>query len=44
VPLETLQEIRGKALFASYAVQEDSPRAFRFVDPFGVAWQLVATS
>jgi catechol 2,3-dioxygenase-like lactoylglutathione lyase family enzyme len=44
VALETLQAVRGKALFASYAVQEDSARAFRFVDPFGVAWQLVATS
>jgi uncharacterized glyoxalase superfamily protein PhnB len=44
VALESMQSIRGKALFASYAVQEDSARAFRFVDPFGVAWQLVATS
>lgn len=43
VPLETLQALRGKVLFASYTIQEDSPRAFRFVDPFGVAWQLVAT-
>ena len=44
VPLETLQALRGKALFASYTIQEDSPRAFRFTDPFGVSWQLVATS
>jgi catechol 2,3-dioxygenase-like lactoylglutathione lyase family enzyme len=44
VPLETLQTLRGKALFASYTVQEDSARAFRFTDPFGISWQLVATS
>lgn len=43
MPLATLQSLRGQALFASYTVQEDSPRAFRFIDPFGVAWQLVAT-
>ena len=22
--------------------EEDSPRAFRFIDPFGIAWQIVA--
>jgi len=42
VPIETLNALRGRALFASYTVQEDSPRSFRFVDPFGVSWQLVA--
>jgi catechol 2,3-dioxygenase-like lactoylglutathione lyase family enzyme len=42
VPLQTLNDLRGRALFASYTVQEDSSRAFRFVDPFGVTWQLVA--
>lgn len=42
VPVETLNALRGRALFASYTVQEDSPRSFRFVDPFGVTWQLVA--
>jgi catechol 2,3-dioxygenase-like lactoylglutathione lyase family enzyme len=41
-PIDTLNEIRGRALFASFTVQEDNPRAFRFVDPFGVAWQIVA--
>jgi catechol 2,3-dioxygenase-like lactoylglutathione lyase family enzyme len=41
-PADTLRKLRGKALFASYTVQEDNPRAFRFVDPFGVTWQLVA--
>lgn len=41
VPAETLSRLRGRALFANYTVQEDSPRAFRFVDPFGVTWQLV---
>jgi catechol 2,3-dioxygenase-like lactoylglutathione lyase family enzyme len=42
VPAETLNEIRGRALFSSFTVQEDSPRSFRFVDPFGLTWQLVA--
>jgi catechol 2,3-dioxygenase-like lactoylglutathione lyase family enzyme len=42
VPAETLHALRGRALFASYTVQEDSPRSFRFVDPFGITWQLVA--
>lgn len=44
VSLETLQQLRGKALFRSFTIQEDSPRAFRFVDPFGVVWQLVAAN
>jgi catechol 2,3-dioxygenase-like lactoylglutathione lyase family enzyme len=41
-PIETLNALRGRALFASYTLQEDSPRAFRFTDPFGVSWQIVA--
>jgi len=41
VPPETLTGLRGRALFANYTIQEDSPHAFRFVDPFGVTWQLV---
>ena len=41
VPADTLNGLRGRALFANYTIQEDSPRAFRFVDPFGVTWQLV---
>ncbi len=41
-PQETLNNLRGRALFASYSIQEDSPRAFRFIDPFGVSWQIVA--
>lgn len=41
-PIETLNALRGRALFAAYTVQEDSPRAFRFIDPFGVSWQIVA--
>jgi catechol 2,3-dioxygenase-like lactoylglutathione lyase family enzyme len=42
VPSETLNALRGRALFASYTVLEDSARSFRFVDPFGVSWQLVS--
>ena len=42
-PIETLNELRGRALFNSYTLQEDSQRAFRFIDPFGVSWQIVAT-
>jgi catechol 2,3-dioxygenase-like lactoylglutathione lyase family enzyme len=41
-PAETLNELRGRAMFANYTVQEDSPRAFRFIDPFGISWQIVA--
>jgi catechol 2,3-dioxygenase-like lactoylglutathione lyase family enzyme len=41
-PIETLNALRGRALFASYTVEEDSPRAFRFIDPFGISWQIVA--
>jgi hypothetical protein len=41
-PVETLNAIRGRALFASYTVTEDGPRSFRFIDPFGIAWQIVA--
>ena len=41
-PIETLNALRGRALFASYTIQEDNPRAFRFIDPFGVSWQIVA--
>jgi catechol 2,3-dioxygenase-like lactoylglutathione lyase family enzyme len=41
VPLDVLNDLRGRALFRSYTIQEDGPRAFRFLDPFGVAWQLV---
>jgi catechol 2,3-dioxygenase-like lactoylglutathione lyase family enzyme len=44
VPISTLNQLRGKALFHSFTVQEDSPRAFRFVDPFGIVWQVVAAS
>ncbi|RIK46599.1 MAG: hypothetical protein DCC58_02680 [Chloroflexi bacterium] len=41
VSSSTLARLRGRALFANYTVLEDSPRAFRFADPFGVTWQLV---
>lgn len=41
---ETMAEIRGRALFHSYTVQEDTPVAFRFVDPFGLVWQIIAAS
>lgn len=41
VPPDTLSGLRARARFANYTIQEDSPRAFRFVDPFGVTWQLV---
>lgn len=44
VPAETLNHLRGRALFKSFTIQEDSPRAFRFVDPFGIVWQVVTTS
>lgn len=39
---ETLNTIRGRALFNSFTIQEDSAHAFRFVDPFGLVWQIVA--
>lgn len=42
-PAETLNAIRGRALFASYAITEDTPRSFAFVDPFGLTWQLIAS-
>lgn len=42
MPLDSLRMLRGKALFTSYTVTEDNPAAFRFVDPFGVTWQLIA--
>ncbi len=42
VPADTKNQIRGNALFRSYTIEEDSPRAFRFMDPFGVSWQIVA--
>ncbi|HMM42778.1 MAG TPA: VOC family protein [Thermomicrobiales bacterium] len=41
-PAETLNAIRGRALFASYTITEDTPRSFGFVDPFGLTWQLIA--
>ncbi|HUG14144.1 MAG TPA: VOC family protein [Thermomicrobiales bacterium] len=44
VPLDTLNALRGRVLFSSYTLQEDSSHAFRFVDPFGMSWQLVAGS
>jgi len=42
-PAETVNAIRGRALFASYTITEDTPRSFGFVDPFGLTWQLIAT-
>lgn len=39
---EVLAEIRGKALFQSFTVREDGQRAFQFVDPFGLVWQLMS--
>jgi catechol 2,3-dioxygenase-like lactoylglutathione lyase family enzyme len=42
VPQATLNDLRGQALFSSYTIQEDTPHSFRFVDPFGLVWQLVA--
>lgn len=44
VPAATLNQLRGRALFQSFTIQEDSARAFRFVDPFGIVWQVVAAS
>lgn len=41
-PVETLAEIRGRAFFHSFTILEDTPVAFRFVDPFGVVWQIIA--
>jgi hypothetical protein len=38
---EVLAQLRGKALFNSFTVREDGQRAFRFVDPFGMVWQLL---
>lgn len=42
VPQATLNDLRGQALFSSFTAQEDTPHSFRFVDPFGLVWQLVA--
>ncbi len=39
---EALAQIRGKALFQSFTIREDGQRAFQFVDPFGLVWQLIA--
>lgn len=39
---EVLAEIRGRALFYSFTVREEGQRAFSFVDPFGLVWQLIA--
>lgn len=44
VPSETKNQLRGKALFNSFTIQEDSARAFRFVDPYGIVWQIVAAA
>lgn len=44
VPEETRNHLRGKALFNSFTIQEDSPRAFRFVDPYGIVWQIVSAT
>jgi catechol 2,3-dioxygenase-like lactoylglutathione lyase family enzyme len=38
---QVLAQIRGKALFQSFTVREDGQRAFQFVDPFGLVWQLM---
>ena len=43
-PLATLNELRGRALFSSFTLQEDSASSVRFVDPFGVTWQIVAAT
>jgi catechol 2,3-dioxygenase-like lactoylglutathione lyase family enzyme len=43
-PIETLDDIRGRALFSSFTVLEDTPFSFRFVDPFGMVWQIVSGS
>lgn len=40
---EVLAQIRGKALFHSFTVREDGQRAFQFVDPFGLVWQLMTS-
>lgn len=41
-PQATLDHLRGRVLFNSWTLQEDSPRSVRFVDPFGVTWQIVS--
>ncbi len=41
VSRETFNDIRGRALFSSYSVLEETPQSFRFIDPFGMVWQLV---
>lgn len=38
---EVLAQIRGKALFQSFTIREDGQRAFQFIDPFGLVWQLM---
>ncbi|MGH9174207.1 MAG: VOC family protein [Vicinamibacterales bacterium] len=44
VPIQTLNALRGRVLFASYTILEDNPRTLRFIDPFGITWQLVASA
>ena len=41
-PQSTLDHLRGRVLFNSWTLQEDSPRSMRFVDPFGITWQIVS--
>ncbi|HRA32049.1 MAG TPA: VOC family protein [Thermomicrobiales bacterium] len=43
-PIETVNAVRGRALFASFTIIEDTARSFGFVDPFGITWQLIASS
>nr|ALS90416.1 glyoxalase/Bleomycin resistance protein/Dioxygenase superfamily [uncultured bacterium] len=43
-PLATLNALRGRALFSSFTSQEDSASSVRFVDPFGVTWQIIASN
>lgn len=43
-PLATLNALRGRALFSSFTLQEDGASSVRFVDPFGVTWQIIATN
>jgi len=43
-PIATLNALRGRALFSSFTLQEDSPSSVRFVDPFGVTWQIVTAA
>jgi catechol 2,3-dioxygenase-like lactoylglutathione lyase family enzyme len=40
VTAETLATLRAVVLVRSFAVSQDDPHAFRFIDPYGIVWHL----